>query len=116
MHFTPNAEFFTSEGCHISEVINQTNHPDVSLATARVAPGITTRWHTIEAREIYYILSGQGCAEVGEEVYDVLPGQAVSIPRGVRQRITNSGVEDLIFLCVCTPRFRQEGYVEVDGE
>lgn len=114
MHFTPNPEFFTTEGCHISEVINQQDHPDVSLATARVQPGITTRWHTVEAREIYYVLSGGGRAEVGNEIYDVLPGQAVSIPQGVRQRITNTGLEDLVFLCVCTPRFRQEGYVELE--
>ncbi|MEM6771362.1 MAG: cupin domain-containing protein [Bacteroidota bacterium] len=114
MKFTPNPEFYTSEGCHISEVINQADHPDVSLATARVAPGITTRWHTVEAHEIYYLLSGQGRAEVGDEAYAVSPGQAVSIPQGVRQRITNTGSEDLVFLCVCTPRFRQEGYVELD--
>lgn len=114
MHFTPNPEFYTTEGCHISEVINQSAHPDVSLATARVEPGITTRWHTVAAREVYYILSGKGRAEVGEEAYDVISGQAVSIPEGVRQRITNTGAEDLVFLCVCTPRFRQEGYREVE--
>lgn len=116
MHFTPDPEFYTTEGCHISEVINQADHPEVSLATARVAPGVTTRWHTVEAREIYYILSGVGRAEVGQETYEVSPGQAVSIPQGVRQRITNTGAEDLVFLCVCTPRFRQEGYVELTDE
>lgn len=113
MLFHPNPEFYTTEGCHISEVINQADHPEVSLATARVEPGITTRWHTVEAREIYYILSGKGQAEVGEDVMEVVPGQAVSIAEGVRQRIKNTGQEDLVFLCVCTPRFRQEGYREV---
>ncbi|WP_273447649.1 cupin domain-containing protein [Neolewinella agarilytica] len=114
VHFQPQPEFYTTEGCHISEVINQEDHPDVSLATARVTPGVTTRWHTVEAREIYYILSGKGRAEVDGEVIDVSPGQAVSIPEGVPQRIANTGTEDLVFLCVCTPRFRQEGYREVD--
>ncbi len=114
MHYSPNPEFFTSEGCHISEVINQEDHPEVSLATARVRPGITTRWHTVEAREIYYILSGQGRAFVGDKAYAVQPGEAVSIPAGVRQRIANTGTEDLVFLCVCTPRFRQEGYRELE--
>lgn len=113
MHFKPAPEFFTTEGCHISEVINQADHPDVSLATARVEPGRTTRWHTVEAREIYYILSGSGRAEVGQESFEVGPGQAVSIAEGVRQRIENTGTEDLVFLCVCTPKFRQEGYREV---
>ncbi|WP_026232145.1 cupin domain-containing protein [Neolewinella persica] len=109
----PAKEFHTSEQCHIIEVINQPDHPDVSLAQARVEPGVTTRWHTVEAREIYYILSGKGRAEVGEATWDVGPGDAVSIPPQVRQRITNTGPQDLVFLCVCTPRFTPEGYREV---
>lgn len=113
MHFRPQASFFTSEGCHISEVINQADHAELSLATARVAPGVTTRWHTVAAREVYYLLQGSGRAEVGAEQFDVRPGEAISIPAGVRQRITNTGAEDLVFLCVCTPRFTPEGYREL---
>ncbi len=115
MHFLTDTttEFYTDEGCHIIEVINRPDHEDVSIARARVEPGITTRWHTVEAREIYCILSGRGRAEVGDQVLEVGPGDAVSIPQEVRQRITNNGTEDLIFLCVCTPRFRPEGYREV---
>jgi len=111
----PAKEFHTSEQCHIIEVINQPDHPEVSLAQARVAPGITTQWHTVEAQEVYYILSGKGQAEVGEEAWLVGPGDAVSIPPLVRQRIINTGVTDLVFLCVCTPRFTVEGYKEVGG-
>lgn len=109
----PSTEFHTTEGCHIIEILNRADHEDVSIARARVDPGITTRWHTVEAREIYYILTGNGRAEVGDEIMAVGPGDAVSIPTGVRQRIANTGGEDLVFLCVCTPRFRQEGYREV---
>jgi mannose-6-phosphate isomerase-like protein (cupin superfamily) len=118
MHFKtkPATEFYTSEGCHIIEVINRPDHEDVSIAQARVEPGVTTRWHTVEAREIYYILSGSGRAEVGDETMEVGPGDAVSIPFGVRQRIANTGTEDLVFLCVCTPRFKPEGYREIDVE
>ncbi len=109
----PATEFYTTEGCHIIEILNQADHEDVSIARARVEPGVTTRWHTVEAREIYYLLAGQGRAEVGEEALLVGPGDAVSIPAGVRQRIANTGSKDLVFLCVCTPRFRVEGYREV---
>jgi len=109
----PTTEFYTTEGCHIIEIINRPDHEDVSIARARVEPGVTTRWHTVEAREIYYLLAGHGRAEVGEKTLLVGPGDAVSIPAGVRQRIANTGNEDLIFLCVCTPRFRVEGYREV---
>lgn len=110
----PATEFSTTERCHITELINQADHADVSLAQARVEPGITTRWHTVEAREIYYILQGNGRAEVGEDTWPVGPGDAVSIPPLVRQRIANTGTTDLVFLCICTPRFTPEGYHELE--
>ena len=110
----PSKEFTTTERCHIIEVINRADHPEVSLAQARVQPGVTTKWHTVEAREIYYILGGVGRAEVGDDVYTVGPGDAVSISPAVRQRITNTGEADLVFLCVCTPRFTVEGYRELE--
>jgi mannose-6-phosphate isomerase-like protein (cupin superfamily) len=34
----------------------------------------------------------------------------VVIPAGTPQQIENTGTTDLVFLCVCSPRFRQEGY------
>jgi len=37
------------------------------------------------------------------------------IPPSVRQRITNVGDSDLVFLAICTPRFRPEAYEEVEG-
>jgi mannose-6-phosphate isomerase-like protein (cupin superfamily) len=115
MKFSTDAatEFATTERCHIIEVINQPDHPEVSLAQARVEPGVTTRWHTVEARQICYLLRGQGRAEVGDDAWDVGPGDAVSIPAGVRQRITNTGVEELVFLCVCAPRLEAAGYREL---
>lgn len=110
----PATEFSTTERCHITELINRADHADVSLAQARVEPGVTTRWHTVEAREIYYVLSGKGLAEVGDSAWAVGPGDAVSIPALERQRITNTGSEDLVFLCICTPRFTPEGYHELE--
>jgi hypothetical protein len=37
----------------------------------------------------------------------------VAIPAGKLQRITNAGTTDMIFLCVCTPRFQAEFYVDL---
>jgi galactitol-specific phosphotransferase system IIB component len=34
-------EYFFMEGCHINELSNQTDDPDVSIARARVEPGVT---------------------------------------------------------------------------
>lgn len=110
------AEFFTSEQCHIIEIGNQADDPEVSVARARVEPGISTRWHRLrETTERYYILSGEGCVEVGDlPATAVGAGAYVLIPPGVRQRITNCGEEDLVFLAICSPRFRSENYEELD--
>ncbi|MEJ2529931.1 MAG: cupin domain-containing protein, partial [Gammaproteobacteria bacterium] len=43
----PGKEFFTQEGCYITELSNTSDDPDVSIASARVEPGATTRWHRL---------------------------------------------------------------------
>ena len=45
----------------------------------------------------------------------VAPGDVVLIPPGCRQRIANIGDGDLIFLAICTPRFRAEAYEDIDA-
>ena len=110
-------EFFTDEGCFISEWSNSAEDPGLSVARARVEPGVTTRWHQLRKQtERYVILSGQGRVELGEKIsQDVAEGDVVIIPAMCRQRITNSGTEDLVFLALCSPRFRVEDYEDVDS-
>ena len=110
-------EFFTPERCYILEMSNSEADPGVSIARARVEPGITTALHRLEAvEERYVVLEGVGRMEVGDlEPVDVEPGAVVLVPAGRRQRITNTGDRDLIFLCVCTPRFYPESYEDIEG-
>ena len=100
-------EFFTPEGCYILELSNSAEDPAASIARARVAPGATTRWHRVrDTVERYIILEGEGHVEVGGLLpREVNPGDVVLIPPDCRQRITNTGARDLVFFCVCTPRF-----------
>jgi len=109
------SEFYTSERCHIVELSNTRDDPFVSIARARVEPGVTTRWHRLkEAVERYYILAGQGRVEIGElPPQEVARGDVVFIPPMCRQRITNTGLEDLIFLAICSPRFSIDDYEEI---
>ena len=109
-------EFFISEGCFITEWSNTPEDPAVSIARARVPPQVTTRWHRLRGTtERYVILEGSGRAYVGETApLDVGPGDVVLIPPGCRQRITNTGGEDLVFLAVCTPRFTDDAYEELE--
>ena len=107
-------EYWFREGCYITEWSNSDADPDVSVARARVEAGRTTRWHRLNAiTERYVIIEGRGRAEVGDEARDVQPGDVVVIAPGLAQRITNTGNTDLIFLAICTPRFRPENYSEI---
>ena len=86
-------EFFTAEGCFIVELSNSPDDPALSIARARVAPGVTTRWHRVrDTAERYVILL---------------------IPPSCRQRIANIGASDLVFLAICSPRFNQDAYEQI---
>ena len=110
------AEFYTEERCFITELSNIAGDPDVSIARARVEPGVTTRWHRLdETAERYVMLSGEGLVEVADlPPTKVLPGDVVLIPPFARQRITNTGKEQLIFLAICSPRFQPEVYEDIE--
>ncbi len=109
-------EFYTAERCYITELCNTPDDPDASVARARVKPGVTTRWHRLRGTaERYYIVSGQGLVEVGAlSPRAVNAGDIVLIPSMCRQRITNTGVEDLVFLAICTPRFSNDAYEDIE--
>ena len=111
----PAAEYSTAENCRILELANLPDDPDCSIARARVAPGATTRWHRLAGTaERYVILEGRGRAEIGDlPPRAVAPGDIVLIPPGCRQRIANTGNGDLVFLAICTPRFRPEAYANL---
>jgi len=113
-HPDPSAEYYFEEGCHITEWWNLEDDPALSVARARVPPGVTTRWHRlIDTVERYLILSGEGRVEVeGLEPQRVAPHSLVFIPAGARQRIANTGPGDLVFLALCTPRFTPAAYQE----
>ncbi|MDH7460664.1 cupin domain-containing protein [Chitinophagaceae bacterium 26-R-25] len=106
-------EFFTPERCFITELLNTKDFNSLSIAKARVKAGVTTMLHKLnETDEIYYILSGRGEMEVaGENVGIVVANDVVFIPRNSPQRIKNVSDEDLIFLCICAPRFEVENYI-----
>ena len=113
---SPDKEFYTAERCHILEMSNSPADEQLSIARARVEPGVTTAFHRVkDTAERYVVLEGQGEVEIGEGPPEpVRPGDVVLIPPGMDQRITNTGSEDLVFLAICTPRFRAENYVATE--
>lgn len=109
-------EFYTEENCHILEILNETDDRSQSVARARVEPGQTTKWHRLKhTSESYYILEGQGQVQLDEDVIkNVTKGDVVRIPPNIPQRIQNTGVNDLVFLCFCTPAFGVENYESLE--
>lgn len=111
-------EYYFQEGCYILECWNCADDPAVSIARARVAPGNTTLWHKLQGvTERYVVLQGDGEMEVGQQPpTPVTAGAVVVIPPDCRQRIRNTGEDDLIFLAVCSPRFTPAVYRSVDDD
>jgi mannose-6-phosphate isomerase-like protein (cupin superfamily) len=104
-------EYYFKEGCHILELLNSSDDEDCSIARARVAPDQQTHFHKLlDTTERYLILSGSGEVTVGDKSTLVGVNDVVVIPAGVRQSIKNTGKEDLVFLAICTPRFKEQNY------
>ena len=116
LKYDEKAEFHSDEKCYVNELSNTTKDEEVSIARIRLEPGVTTNWHRLRnTTERYVILYGSGIVEIGE-----LPQQAVTegdiivISPMCKQRISNNGKSDLIFLAICTPRFVQKVYEDLE--
>ena len=108
-------EYLTPERCYIAE-----NHSDpaLSIARATVKPGVTTKAHHLKGvQEIYIITRGTAKVAIGNlEPAAVETGDVIAIPPFTSQKITNTGKTDLVFYCVCTPRFTEDCYVDEEAE
>lgn len=108
-------EVWTSERCFITELINDSCWPEFSLARCRVEPGVTTQLHALSVHEFYVIERGEGLMRIGDrEPFPVGPGATISIPKNVSQSIENSGDVDLVFNCLCSPRFMPDCYTSLE--
>ncbi len=110
-------EVWIGERCYIRELINHEAIPDFSLAQTRVKPGVVTELHKLQVKEWYVIMEGTGLVEIdGGPKTEIGPGDTVEIPAGISQRITNTGDSDLLFQCVCLPRFTPDCYESLEGD
>jgi len=110
-------EIWTSERCYIQELLNDPELPGVSVARTRVEPDVTTELHSLDVLEVYVIERGRGLMRVGDAApWPVGPGDTVAIPAYELQQITNCGSSDLVFLCICIPRFTPASYTSLEPE
>lgn len=115
--YRPESEYWFDEGCFIVELHNRADDEGCSIARARVPPGGETRLHALQGTaERYVILSGTGRLLGGEgAAADVGPMDVVTFRAGEPQAIANTGEGDLVFLAICTPRFRPESYRDLEA-
>lgn len=109
--------FTTADSSEIRELLAHRNSciQNQSLAEARLpVRGQTLPHFHPECEEIYYLLEGTARMQVEDDVREVGPGDAIAIPPGARHQITNTGDEELKFLCCCAPAYEDTDTVMVD--
>ncbi|NVK11382.1 MAG: cupin domain-containing protein [Gammaproteobacteria bacterium] len=121
LHKPSPPEYFFKEGCYILEWYNRDDDEAASLVRARVAAGMKTRWHRLAyTEERYVVVSGQGMAELfldgRVQSFNLAVGDSLRIPVDVPQRITNEGPEELVFMALCSPRFKAENYYDIEDQ
>ena len=108
--------FTTKDGSQIRELLAYRNSciEKQSLAEARLMVGAQTAAHYHQrAEEIYFLLVGSARMQIGDEVLEVRPGDAIAIPPGQVHQITNTGNVELRFLCICVPAYEDADTVMV---
>lgn len=99
-----------------STILRELLHPDrdypfdgrYSLAHAKLHPGTQSVKHRLKTDEVYYILKGRGEMYIDDESAIVEAGDAIDIPPGAVQSIKNIGDDDLEFLCIVDPAWRED--------
>ena len=110
-------ENWTGERCFITELMNDPAIPEVSLAQCRVPPGTTTQLHRLSVNEWHVVGRGNGLTQVGTDApFEIGPGDTVVVPVNTPQRVTNTGDVDLVFYCICLPRFTPDCYQPMEDD
>ncbi|HLD85742.1 MAG TPA: cupin domain-containing protein [archaeon] len=98
------------DGSSLKELLSPKNKlgSNYSLAHAVVRPGNATKLHRLKSSEVYYIIHGEGEMYIDDEIREVKEGNAIYIPPNSRQKIMNTGSEDLVLLCIVDPAWEAE--------
>lgn len=101
----------TKDGSLVRELMHPGTHASraQSLAEATVLPGQRTALHRhLRTEELYHILEGRGRMTLGDDVFDVVPGDTVCIRAGTAHCIANDGASPLRLLCCCSPAYAHD--------
>ena len=77
-----------------------------SIALATVKPGQKTLKHIHKtSTEFYYITSGTGIIQLDSKKQSIAESMLIYIPAKTKHTVTNTGKEDLLILCICSPPY-----------
>lgn len=105
------------EGTAISQIFhphNTLNGIRYSISHSTISPDKKSKQHKMKSSEIYYILQGKGIMHIDDETREVSENEAVYIPPFSKQYIENNGKEELKFLCIVDPAWRQQDEIVLE--
>jgi mannose-6-phosphate isomerase-like protein (cupin superfamily) len=110
-HYDEISPFITRDESIIRELMHPERHGSrqQSLAEARLPVRSKTLLHRHHrAEELYYITAGRGLMTLGEEKFEVKPGDTICISPGEAHCLENIGEEELVLLCCCAPAYSHD--------
>ena len=109
--YSESQAYTTKDGSTIRELL----HPDLhgnknqSLAEATLPVNGKTLLHKHKnSEEIKQVSQGKGLMTLGKEIFDIQQGDTVCIHTGTAHCVENTGKEELIILCSCSPAYQHE--------
>jgi quercetin dioxygenase-like cupin family protein len=73
------------------------------MGRVEIEPGGKVPMHSHEQEEVYYIVSGKGDIQLGQEQSPVHEGCAVYIPPNVEHELRNTGTAHMVMIFVYAP-------------
>jgi len=102
------------EGTKIRQIFhphNTLNGIRYSVSHSELNPGKKAKLHKMKTSEVYYILQGEGVLQIDDDTFKISKDQAIYIPPHSKQRIENTGKDELKFLCIVDPAWKHEDEV-----
>jgi mannose-6-phosphate isomerase-like protein (cupin superfamily) len=103
-----------NEGTEIKQYFhphNTLNGINYSLAQFTLGSGKKSKLHKISSSEIFYILEGIGILHIDDESHHLEKDDSVYVPPNSKQFIENIGTNDLKFLCIVEPAWKEDDEV-----
>ena len=79
-----------------------------SFAVGRVQMLGSTYLHRLKSSEVYFILKGTAEFTINDDTAVVGASQAIYVPPGASQQVKNVGNDELLFICIVDPAWKED--------